>query len=135
MAKVKSVKPNCYECRWRGHLAGSCHSKCCHPATKEFHANPMLALFGTFFAPVGRAELPPMYPPELEIEGNECGIRNGWFHYPFNFDPVWLDKCKGFEKYREDEPRVVNNCEQPYYCESCPQRFKCFTERGKDEEK
>jgi len=95
----------------------------------------MLALFGTFFAPVGRAELPPMYPPELEIEGNECGIRNGWFHYPFNFDPVWLDKCKGFEKYREDEPRVVNNCEQPYYCESCPQRFKCFTERGKDEEK
>ena len=33
----------------------------------------------------------------LNIEGNEHGIRSGWFNWPFNFDPIWLENCDGFE--------------------------------------
>lgn len=32
-----------------------------------------------------------------KVKGNEHGIKSGWFNYPFNFDPVWLEKCDGFE--------------------------------------
>lgn len=31
------------------------------------------------------------------VVGDEYGIKNGWFLYPFNFDPVWLRYCDGFE--------------------------------------
>jgi hypothetical protein len=32
--------------------------------------------------------------------GNEHGIKMGWFLWPFNFDPVWLKSCDGFEKIK-----------------------------------
>lgn len=31
------------------------------------------------------------------VKGNAGGIRRGWFFWPFNFDPVWLVECTGFE--------------------------------------
>jgi len=31
------------------------------------------------------------------VKGNAHGIRNGWFLWPINFDPVWLDSCDGFD--------------------------------------
>ncbi len=37
--------------------------------------------------------------PDAEMTGNEHGIKNGWFMYPFNFDPTWKTKlCSNFEK-------------------------------------
>ena len=39
---------------------------------------------------------------ELGIRGNFHGIRHGWFNWPYNFDPVWLDTCNGFEMRMED---------------------------------
>jgi hypothetical protein len=38
------------------------------------------------------------------IEGDEHGIRNGWFNHPFNFDPTWLRRCDGFEANDEQLP-------------------------------
>ena len=35
---------------------------------------------------------------KANVEGNNYGIRSGWFLWPFNFDPVWLESCDGFEK-------------------------------------
>lgn len=32
-----------------------------------------------------------------KVTGNEHGKRNGWFFWPYNFDPVWLESCTGFE--------------------------------------
>lgn len=134
-------KPNCYECRWRGHNPGSTHSKCCHPYNKELLDNPMLQMMGVF-ASVGRVDLPAMSSEKLKIKANPAGIRGGWFHYPFNFDPIWLDHCEGFEKIRDKDPRVLNKnraedsygnaktCEKSCYCDDCDTRFKCFTERN-----
>jgi hypothetical protein len=33
-----------------------------------------------------------------KVKGNAHGIRSGWFFWPVNFDPVWLESCDGFEK-------------------------------------
>lgn len=33
--------------------------------------------------------------------GEEHGIKHGWFLHPFNFDPIWLRYCDGFEKKLE----------------------------------
>ena len=34
--------------------------------------------------------------PISDIRGSEHGRKNGWFHWPFNFDPIWLEACKGY---------------------------------------
>jgi hypothetical protein len=31
------------------------------------------------------------------------GICNGWFIWPINFDPVWLENCDGFESKEAKE--------------------------------
>ena len=33
---------------------------------------------------------------KAEVRGNPHGIKNGWFMWPYNFDPVWLESCNGF---------------------------------------
>lgn len=37
--------------------------------------------------------------PDPEMTGSEHGIQNGWFFYPFNFDPIWKTKeCDNFKE-------------------------------------
>ena len=35
---------------------------------------------------------------QAHVEGNQHGINNGWFYWPFNFDPTWLISCDGFKE-------------------------------------
>jgi len=87
--------PDCYKCKHRGEVPGSAHSRCKHPSTGVAHDNPMLGLFA-IFASVGR--VPAINADTgLNIKGDPHGIRNGWFNWPFNFDPTWLENCEGFE--------------------------------------
>lgn len=62
-------KPDCYKCKHRRNLIGDCHSRCVHPRGDK-----------------------------VSVKGNLHGIKNGWFFWPVNFDPVWLDYCDGFEQ-------------------------------------
>ena len=64
-------RPNCYKCKYRRDLSGDAHSKC-----------------------VARL----IFKKEISVKGNLIGIRRGWFNYPFNFDPTWLEECDGFER-------------------------------------
>lgn len=86
--------PNCYECKWRREVPGSAHSRCTHPSIGPI--NPMQELM-SIFASVGR--VPPVVgnTKELAIKGNPRGIAGGWFNWPVNFDPIWLEHCNGFE--------------------------------------
>ena len=91
-------KPNCYECKYRGEVAGSAHSCCEHPAFNGLK-NPFAEIM-SIFASVGR--VPPVnIKNELKVKGNPYGIKSGWFNHPYNFDPVWLEKCNGFKKQDE----------------------------------
>ena len=79
-------KPNCYECQYRGSVPGDAHSCCHYPGTDT----ELFAMFDS-----GNREL----AKELHITANAHGVRNGWFMWPVNFDPVWLLTCDGFKKH------------------------------------
>lgn len=34
-------------------------------------------------------------PKELNIKANQYGIKSGWFDFPLDFDPTWLENCDG----------------------------------------
>ncbi len=35
---------------------------------------------------------------KANVEGADIGVRNGYFDWPYNFDPRWLVKCDGYVK-------------------------------------
>lgn len=88
------MKPNCYECKHRGDLPGSCHSQCKHPAFDGAHA--VFGLLATLRASQRGGPIEASNG-EITVKGNQHGIENGWFMHPLNFDPVWLEECNGFE--------------------------------------
>lgn len=42
--------------------------------------------------------------PDPNMTGHPHGVRNGWFIYPWNFDPIW--KTKECVNYKE---KSINN--------------------------
>lgn len=74
MRDKKNDMNACYKCRFRGAIPGDCHTRCLHPN-----------------------------PESNNVKGEKHGIANGWFWYPFNFDPVWLINCDGFEEKNGEE--------------------------------
>jgi hypothetical protein len=77
-------KPTCYQCQYRGTVPGDAHSCCKYPGTST-------NIFD-IFNPKNRE-----IAIELKIQANPHGIRSGWFIWPVNFDPAWLENCNGFE--------------------------------------
>jgi len=130
---MENMSNKCYECQYRRDLPGSAHSKCVHPNLPKVVAdNPMMEMF-SILGGVGRTlvtggkeiDLKTALPAvseflmdsdetSIKVKGHEHGIKNGWFMFPYNFDPTWLLECDGFEG-----------------CESCEHRFICATESPK----
>ena len=79
-----SKRPKCYDCCHRRTVIGNTHSECAHPEAKVV-GNLLLMRSGN------------IPKTELNIKGNQHGINNGWFYWPTNFDPTWLERCDGFE--------------------------------------
>ncbi len=77
-------KPDCYKCQHRGTVPGDCHSRCTYPGTSS-----------DMFDMLMPENL--VLKEKLNIKGDVHGIRSGWFMWPVNFDPVWLENCDGFE--------------------------------------
>ena len=84
-------KPNCYTCRHRGEIPGDCHSRCLHPAIGQQNDNPFGAMVDMMRGRTVDAA------KALNIRGNPIGIKRGWFFWPANFDPTWLENCDGYE--------------------------------------
>ncbi len=99
------MQDKCYECQHRREVPGSAHSKCVHPATQQTHTSPFMQLAGVVGKRGGDQlmamaqhfdEGPQVAANALGIKANFHGIKNGWFVWPVNFDPVWLEHCDGF---------------------------------------
>ena len=84
------MKPNCYECQFRGEIPGDAHSRCLHPELGKQDDNPFGAMVAMMRGSGREAAR------KLNIQGHEQGIRRGWFAWPANFDPTWLVNCDGF---------------------------------------
>ncbi len=100
------MKPGCHECKHRRDVPGSAHSKCAHPkvASSQTVSDPFAEIL-SILGSVGRSA-PVMAvdaAAELGIIGHPHGIRYGWFNWPWNFDPAWLENCSGFEKKEETD--------------------------------
>jgi len=92
-------KPNCYKCHWKKDLLGSCNVKCSHPLLLNETADEnqftmiMSALLSVRYIPFSLSGNNP-----IGVVGDQHGIKNGWFNFPYNYDPVWLIKCQGFRE-------------------------------------
>lgn len=88
------TKPNCYNCKYRSTIPGDCHSRCKHPSLKPIEDDPIAEILSIAGKQAGGLGV--LVKNECNVKGNEHGIKNGWFNWPFNFDPTWLIKCDGF---------------------------------------
>lgn len=87
-------KPNCYNCKYRGDIPGDAHSCCRHPKCVVVLDDPIGAVMQLIR---GTGVIKGMH-----VVGNKHGIDNGWFQFPWNFDPIWLEECDGFESNKDD---------------------------------
>jgi hypothetical protein len=85
---------NCYDCIYRGTVPGDAHSCCRHPFLEGTTDNPVDALFNL----ITNKDIFISAIHKLQIKANNHGILKGWFNWPVNFDPVWLENCKGFKE-------------------------------------
>ena len=87
----------CYKCKHRGSVAGSCHSSCHHPDIEDskrfLH---LLVVMGVGATAVGGKD-------GWLIKGDPHGVQKGWFQWPDNFDPVWIVGCGGYEAKTDTE--------------------------------
>lgn len=90
------MKPNCYQCIHRRNVPGDAHSQCAHPKAGPSDGSNMLDAIIQMARGKHNSG-----SRELEIKGNLHGIRSGWFMWPYNFDPCWLENCNGFEQKEE----------------------------------
>jgi len=102
---MENNKPNCYACKYRDNVSGDAHSCCKHP--KNAKAENALFQMLTILASVGRTGQI-MADTGLNIRGNPHGIQKGFFLWPLNFDPIWLENCDGFEAKTENKKELVN---------------------------
>ena len=67
-----SDKKTCYSCKHRGNTPGDAHSSCSVKWLNTIDPMP---------------------------EGDPHGVRNGWWMFPWNYDPVWMiGECSKFEQ-------------------------------------
>lgn len=90
----------CYSCKHRGGIPGDAHSCCKHPDLDGATDDPFLGMMA-MFANIGRTgpqvDVIKATSEKFEIKANYHGIKNGWFNWPWNFDPVWLENCNAFD--------------------------------------
>lgn len=87
-SQPKTLKPNCYKCKHRRPLAWSAHSECAHPGIQ-----PAERILQPFLIPNGIRRGAAV---RLGITWHQHGADSGWFMWPMDFDPVWLQTCSGF---------------------------------------
>jgi len=99
MEQPKNMSGACYKCKHRANVPGSVHSACVQPQVKEMGME-LAMVYASGGAIVlssksGEGEDIPI------VEGNPHGRRRGWFTWPLDFDPVWLESCLLMEEKEE----------------------------------
>lgn len=93
---------DCYKCLHRGDIPGDRHSCCKHPVlgdNQDFFNLLDLVVTGKAKKAAG----------ELNIRALSQGVRNGWFMWPANFDPIWLTNCDGFKEKESRQDEISSN--------------------------
>ena len=81
------------KCLYQKSIQWNTHIRCVNPMIGPQNG------FGDMLSIMNRAPkgiLHSMAAKKLGIAGSAHGIKEGWFNWPYNFDPTWLDNCDGF---------------------------------------
>ena len=96
---MSDSKNTCYECKWRRDVVGSTHSQCRHPVLEPAFADPLVELIAITGAPFYLSKIAAAFG----FYGHPHGVVNGWFAWPWNYDPTWVrGECGAFEPIVED---------------------------------
>jgi hypothetical protein len=105
---IDKFKPNCHKCAWCRSVPGDAHKRCAHPvitaAENDKELGQSMRTFRLFSMLAGATRAMSINHPLhqlLNIQANEGGLRRGWFSWPYNFDPVWLENCLGWTPFRD----------------------------------
>lgn len=84
----------CYRCCYRRNVPGDAHSACGHPDLNGVTTNlqNIVDILNSDLSSILTVA------EKLKIKANPHGVKSGWFMWPFNFDPVWLENCDGFKE-------------------------------------
>ncbi len=78
-------KKTCYSCVYKNDISGDCHISCKLNWLKSKNKPP---------------------------KGNLHGTKKGWYNFPFNFDPIWMEEeCK--EHSVELDPEKMEITDNP----------------------
>jgi hypothetical protein len=81
----------CLRCKWKQNIPGNTHIRCIHPL---IHLDDPLA---DLLSITGHGPPDRFLMSLLDVSAEQHGIENGYFCFPYNFDPTWLINCGGFE--------------------------------------
>ena len=82
-------------------IPGDAHLECKHPKIND--SDRVLSGFSMMMG------LPTPAAKRLNVSGDVTGIKRGWFMWPINFDPTWLETCDGFEKKGGEQHESIVN--------------------------
>lgn len=96
----------CLKCKYRGELVDSRHSKCLHPSILKMQGDHDL-LYRVFHMLTHPKKAYEMRLPDFKIIFSQP-IGGEWTLFPFNYDPLWIEKCYCLEISEEyiDNPNV-----------------------------
>ncbi len=93
------MSTNCYNCKNRGTVPGSTHSRCNFLKNNCTDESQIMSL--EFGLSMNQFQLTNKETGEPLVNINEWGQRNGWASWPIDFDPIWIDGCV-FEVPKEE---------------------------------
>lgn len=93
------MKPICTNCKYRGTVPNSCHSSCHHPIAQEIVGNSdtLLSMMKSLIED-NKLGYTGSLGLKLKKDYEEYALSNGYFIFPINFDPGWIENCNGFEE-------------------------------------
>ncbi len=81
------IQKQCYGCGYKKEIRGDCHISC-------------LFDWGRMSYKSG------IHPPK----GNAHGIMNGWYNFPYQYDPVWMiEECPAFSKEADPAKKLPDD--------------------------
>lgn len=79
------TKNNCFNCDFKGSVAGSCHSSCNYPKIdKHTKLKIYTGIISNF------PETNQFLKENFGFTVDKHPVVNGWFNFPIDFDPSWI---------------------------------------------
>jgi hypothetical protein len=94
MNDQEDMSNKCYKCVFGRKLPMATHFECNHVEAQKWKSSSKW--MHHMMECMVKKQLPNTYP--LNIEAHETGLKGNYFHWPYNFDPLWLKSCTGFKE-------------------------------------